>query len=77
MLMWFLPTIFAIIIISVFLSHKIAGPIFVFQKAINELMERKPVKKIYLRKNDKLSDFAEDLNRLIDYMNTQQNTEDR
>ena len=32
LLMWFLPTVFSIIIISVFLSHQIAGPIFVFQR---------------------------------------------
>ena len=73
MFMWFIPTVFAIIIISVFLSHRIAGPIFVFQRTINELTKRKSVNKIHLRKNDKLNDFADDLNRLIDYINTQLN----
>ena len=73
MFMWFIPTVFAIIIISVFLSHRIAGPIFVFQKTINELTKRKHVDKIHLRKNDRLNDFADDLNRLIDYMNIQLN----
>jgi len=71
MLIWFLPTVFAIIIISVFFSHRTAGPIFVFQRTINDLTKRKPVNKIHLRKNDRLNDFAEDLNKLIDYMNTQ------
>ncbi len=37
MILWFLPTVFSIIIISVFLSHEIAGPIFVFQRTIKEI----------------------------------------
>ena len=67
--MWFLPTVFLIIIISVVLGHQIAGPIFVFQRTINDIRQGKPVKKINLRINDKLKDFAEDLNLLIDYFN--------
>ena len=77
MFMWFIPTVFAIIIISVFLSHRIAGPIFVFQRTIKELTKRKSVNKIHLRKNDKLNDFAHDLNRLIDYINKLLNYEKR
>ena len=74
MFMWFIPAVFAIIIISVFLSHRIAGPIFVFQRTINDLTKSKPVDKIHLRKNDRLNDFADDLNRIIDYMNKQLNS---
>ena len=69
MFMWFLPTVLAIIIISVFLTHQIAGPIFVFQRTIKNMADGKPVNKIHLRKNDKLKDLAEDLNRFIDYIN--------
>jgi signal transduction histidine kinase len=67
MFLWFLPSVIAILIISIFLSHQIAGPIFVFQRTINALVKGEPVRKIVLRKYDKLQDFADDVNKLIDY----------
>ena len=75
MFVWFLPTVFSIVIISVFISHQIAGPIFVFQRRIKEMTEGQPVRKIHLRDNDRLKDFADDLNRLIDYFNRQHSPE--
>ena len=75
MLFWFLPSVFSIIIISVFLSHQIAGPIFVFQRTIKEMTEGKPLRKIHLRDNDRLKDFADDLNRLVDFINSTHNLE--
>jgi len=69
MFMWFLPAVLAIIIISVFLSHRIAGPIFHFQRTIKEMMKGQPVPEIHLRKHDRFKDFAEDLNGLIEYVN--------
>ena len=68
MVMWFLPTVFAIIILSIFLSHRIAGPIFVFQRVIRGIAKGEAVRKIHLRKNDRLKDLAEDLNTLIDHL---------
>ena len=62
----FLPTVLAIIVVSVFLSHRIAGPIFVFQRVIRGMTTWQPVEKVRLRKGDRLKDFADDLNRLID-----------
>ena len=70
MLLYFLPTIFVSIIIGILFSHRISGPVFVFQRVIKNLLAGKPVNKIYLRKRDKLKDFAEDLNKLIDYFDS-------
>jgi signal peptidase II len=67
MFLWFLPSVIAILIISILLSHQIAGPIFVFQRTINALVKGEPTRKIVLRKYDKLQDFADDVNKLIDY----------
>jgi signal peptidase II len=67
MFLWFLPSVIAILIISILLSHQIAGPIFVFQRTINALVKGEPARKIVLRKYDKLQDFADDVNKLIDY----------
>lgn len=66
MALWILPSILAMLISSVFLTHKIVGPVFVFQRAIRNMAAGKPVDKIHLRKRDFLSDFANDLNALID-----------
>ena len=66
MAMWFIPSVFAILIVSVFFSHKIAGPIFVFQRTIRCLSRGENPAKVRLRKGDMLSDLACDLNRLID-----------
>ena len=65
MLTWFIPAVFALIVFSVFLSHQIAGPVFVFQRAINKMLNNEPVEQIRLRRSDKLKDFADDLNKLI------------
>ena len=75
LLIWFLPTVFAIVIISVFLTHKIAGPIFVFQRAIKQMFEGQEVRTIRLRKYDKLNDFAADLNRLIEHVNREKSSD--
>ena len=69
MLIWFLPTVFAIIIISFFSSHRIAGPIFHFQRTIKKMTEGQSVHQIHLRKHDRFKDFAEDLNGLIEHVN--------
>ena len=70
LLVWFIPTVIAIVIASVFLSHRIAGPVFVFQRTIDDIMSGKTPHKIRLRKHDKLKDLAEDINRLIDHLAT-------
>ena len=67
MLLYFLPTILITIIIGIYLGHQISGPIFVFQRVIKNLLADKPVNKIHLRKNDKLKDFADDINTFIDF----------
>ena len=70
MMLWFLPSVLAIIISSVFLTHKIVGPIFVFQRAIKRMAQGEIVEKVRLRQNDFLADFADDLNALIDAHST-------
>ena len=72
MLLYFLPTVFIITSIGVIFSHRISGPMFVFQRVIKNILAGKPVNKIFLRKRDKLKDFAEDLNGLIDYFEKEQ-----
>jgi len=65
----FIPTLIAIVILSVFLSHQIAGPVFVFQRTLRQLASDKKVRKVNLRKHDKLKDLADELNVLIEHHN--------
>ena len=72
LLVWFVPAIAAIVIISVFLSHRIAGPVFVVQRTINDIIQNRTPRKIHLRRHDKLKDLADDVNRLIDHLAAQE-----
>jgi len=62
--------VFLVIIIpySLFYSHKIAGPIYRFRKAIDFLINGKMDFMINLRKKDEFEDIANKMNELIDYM---------
>lgn len=56
-----------IAIFSVFLSHKVAGPIYRFETAIREILESGDFsRRIALRKGDELHSLAELLNRLLE-----------
>ena len=57
--------ILAIAIISVFLSHRIAGPIYKFEQTIKECASGKNVKEINLRKGDEFYELASAINNLI------------
>ncbi len=52
----------ATIVVVLFISHKIAGPLFRFQKELKEIGEGDLTKLITLRKNDQITDMAENLN---------------
>jgi signal transduction histidine kinase len=57
--------IFAIAIISVFISHRIAGPIYKFERIIEALAVGEKVPEITLRKNDEFYRLARAINDLI------------
>ncbi|MCM8833174.1 MAG: hypothetical protein NC816_04550 [Candidatus Omnitrophica bacterium] len=48
--------------------HRIVGPLYRIEKVINEISEGKDVEKIRLRKKDFFKQFAETVNKLIDYI---------
>ena len=57
--------IFAIAIISVFISHRVAGPIYKFERIINDLASGKKVEEFKLRKRDEFYELALAINNLI------------
>jgi signal peptidase II len=57
--------IFAIAIMSVFISHRIAGPVYKFERIIRELARGKKVEEFKLRKRDEFYELATAINDLI------------
>lgn len=57
--------IFAIAVISVFLSHRIAGPVYKFERIIDALTAGEKVSEIKLRKHDEFYRLARAINSLI------------
>ncbi len=69
--LWMLASglIFIIVIpiLSIFISHKIAGPLFRFEKTLREALQSKgPVPPIHLRRGDELQSLADLINQLLD-----------
>lgn len=56
-----------VVVISIFISHKFAGPVYRLKKEIREMIETGNIdKKIALRKGDELKDLVEVFNELIE-----------
>ena len=51
--------------VTLFISHKIAGPLFRLEKDILEITTGNLTKKIFLRKADQVTDMAENLNNMV------------
>lgn len=70
--MW--PGIAAIIlmfgVISIFITHKFAGPLFVIERMINLITEGKLSTRIRLRKGDDLVEFEGSINRMAEKLET-------
>ena len=56
--------------VSIFITHKIAGPLYHLKKCISEITEGNLDVKIKLRKRDDLKDLAEQVNMLVDTFRT-------
>ena len=54
-----------IIVISIVISHRVAGPIFSMERTIDRVVQGEKIEFIRLRKNDELKGFAEKINGLI------------
>ena len=55
----------ATIIVTLFVSHKVAGPMFRFEKELKAIGEGDLTKKIMLRKKDQIKDMADCLNNMV------------
>jgi methyl-accepting chemotaxis protein len=60
--------------LSIFITHKIAGPLYRLKKTISEITKGNLDVKVKLRKKDDLKDLAEHVNMLADELKTFVNT---
>lgn len=57
-------------ILSLFLSHRIAGPLYRFEKSIEEVIKGNLSFRIRLRKKDEAKELAEAINRMIETLSS-------
>ena len=57
------------LVLSLYFSHKIAGPIYAIKRAINNLLEGVDSREIILRKGDEFQDLANRINKLFSLFN--------
>ena len=57
--------IFIIILVNIYFSHKIAGPIYKLKKTLREKLEGEIIKPIVLRKGDAFHDLADIINQVL------------
>ena len=57
-------------VLSIYISHKIAGPLYRLKKALSLITEGNLDAKVKLRKGDDLQDLAEQLNVLVEELRT-------
>ena len=53
---------------SIFLSHRIAGPIYKIKTVIDKMAKGDLPPSVVLRKNDEFKELAESVNNLLDYL---------
>ena len=58
--------IFLISVLSIFWSHRIAGPLYRMRIILKDICEGKKVKEVRFRKSDEFKELAEDLNKLVE-----------
>jgi methyl-accepting chemotaxis protein len=61
---------FMVVILSMFLTHRFAGPIFRFEKSMEEMTKGNLNFRIYLRAKDEGKELAEKINILIDMLSS-------
>ncbi|HEY5595019.1 MAG TPA: hypothetical protein VIL61_07675 [Nitrospiria bacterium] len=59
--------VFILAVLSVFLTHRIAGPIYKIKKTIRLIYDGRSSERVVLRDHDEFQDLAEEVNHLIDH----------
>jgi methyl-accepting chemotaxis protein len=57
------------VVVTLLVSHKIAGPMFRFEKDLEEISQGNLKKQIHIRANDQFGSVAENLNKMVESLN--------
>ena len=57
-----------IFVVSIFISHKIAGPMFKLKNYLTNIRDGAPITKIYFRDGDSFQDIAEEVSLTMEYL---------
>lgn len=60
--------LFILAVLSIFLTHRIVGPIFKIKKTIRLISGGQVSERVFLRKHDEFKELAEELNALLDHL---------
>lgn len=60
-----------IFVISIFISHKIAGPFFKLKRYLRDIREGAPITKLFFRNGDSFQEVAEELSETMEYFKQQ------
>ncbi len=63
----------AVVVVSIFITHRFAGPMFRFEKSVEEMLKGNFDFQIHLRKKDEGKELAEKMNQLIDMISSRMN----
>ena len=63
-----LGVLFILAVLTIFLTHRIAGPIFKIKKTIRLISGGQESERVVLRKRDEYKDLAQELNALLDHL---------
>tara|TARA_B110000908_G_C10027716_1_gene345924 strand:+ start:175 stop:717 length:543 start_codon:yes stop_codon:yes gene_type:complete len=70
LIVWQVTFAVLVFVIGIFLSHKIAGPVYKIQKFIRGIKDTNHHDKLILRNGDHFGEVAKDYNKTITYLNT-------
>ena len=60
-----------VFVVSIFLSHKVAGPMYKLKNHLQNIRENGDIKPIFFRDGDNFHEIAEEVNLLIDHLSEQ------
>lgn len=62
-----------VVLISAILSHKMAGPVYHFERVCKAIAKGDYSQRVHLRKGDQLTDLQEDFNAMMDHVEAEIN----
>ncbi|HUK55513.1 MAG TPA: hypothetical protein VLY20_02510 [Nitrospiria bacterium] len=60
--------IFIVAVFSIFLTHRVAGPIYKIKKTIRLVRDGRSSERVVLRKHDEFKDLGQEINTLIEFL---------